>query len=72
MCFAMLLDLTVEIICNLTIKEELSGKYLHIKCAGENLTSHDFVEKWYEWKKLETISKPEQKGIIIIIIIQLI
>ena len=45
MCFAMLLDLTVEIICNLTIKEELSGKYLHIKCARENLTSHNFVEK---------------------------
>ena len=45
MCFAMLLDLTVEIVCNLTIKEELSGKYLHIKCAREHLTSHNFVEK---------------------------
>ena len=45
MCFAMLLDLTVEIICNLTIKEELSGKYFHIKSARENLMSHNFVEK---------------------------
>ena len=33
MCFVMILDLTVEIIGNLMIKEERSGKYLYIKCA---------------------------------------
>ena len=33
MCFVMILDLTVEIIGNLMIKEERSGKYLYRKSS---------------------------------------